>query len=94
VDDLLGDLVTEDLSRIAAGAFDGDADALFSVIADASVDQYVRGALFGAATFLTWSGRIKREQTQSFLVRFLEDRLAEPDNEAWTGWLESIALLG
>ncbi|WP_454627566.1 DUF1186 domain-containing protein [Bradyrhizobium cenepequi] len=94
VDGLLGDLVTEDLSRIAAGAFDGDADALFGVIADASVEQYVRHALFGTATFLTWNGRIKREQTQGFLVRFFEDRLAEPDNEAWTGWLESIALLG
>jgi hypothetical protein len=30
VDDLLGDLITEDLSRIAAGAFDGDSDALFA----------------------------------------------------------------
>lgn len=94
VDDLLGDLVTEDLSRIAAGAFDGDADALFGIIADASGDQYVRDALFGAVTFLTWNGGIKREQTQGFLVRFFEDRLAEPDDEAWTGWLEAIALLG
>jgi Protein of unknown function (DUF1186)/SEC-C motif len=94
VDHLLGDLVTEDLSRIAAGAFDGDVDALFGVIADSSVEQYVRDALFGAATFLTWNGRIERERTQSFLVRFFEERLAEPDNEAWTGWLESIALLG
>ncbi|MGX9425004.1 DUF1186 domain-containing protein [Bradyrhizobium sp. LeoA1S1] len=94
VDDLLGDVVTEDLSRIAAGAFDGDADALFGVIADASVEQYVRDALFGAATFLTWNGQIKRDQTRGFLVRFFEGRLAEPDNEAWTGWLESIALLG
>jgi uncharacterized protein DUF1186/SEC-C motif-containing protein len=94
VDDLLGILITEDLSRIATGAFDGDADALFGVIADTSVDQYVRNALFGTATFLTWNGRIKREQMRSFLVRFFEDRLAEPDDEAWIGWLESIAFLG
>ncbi|MCA6109740.1 hypothetical protein [Bradyrhizobium cenepequi] len=50
--------------------------------------------LFGAATFLTWNGRIKGERTQAFLARFFEDRLAEPDNEAWIGWLGSIALLG
>jgi uncharacterized protein DUF1186 len=50
VDDLLGILITEDLSRIATGAFDGDADAHFGIIADAAVEQYVRNALFGAAT--------------------------------------------
>ncbi|MCA1453445.1 DUF1186 domain-containing protein [Bradyrhizobium sp. BRP22] len=94
IDRLLGDLVTQDLSRIAAGTFDGDADALFGVIADASVDQYVRDALLGAATFLTWNGQIKREQTKDWLVRFFNDRLAEPDDEAWRGWLQSIALLG
>jgi hypothetical protein len=94
VDDLLGILITEDLSRIATGAFDGDADALFGIIADAAVEQYVRNALFGAATFLTWNGRIEREQMHGFLVRFFEDRLAEPADETWIGWLESIAFLG
>ena len=94
VDDLLGVLITEGLSQIATGAFDGDADALFGIIADSSVDQFVRHALFGAATFLTWNGRIKREQMQRFLVRFFEDQLAEPDNEAWVGWLDAIAFLG
>ena len=94
VDDLLGILITEDLARIATGAFDGDTDALFGIIADSSVDQFVRNALFGAATFLAWNGRIKRDQMHGFLVRFFEERLAKPDDEAWVGWLESIAFLG
>src|SRR5262249_17032385 len=59
-----------------------------------SVDQFVRNALFGAATFLAWNGRIKRDEMHGFLVRFFEDRLAKPDDEAWVGWLESIAFLG
>src|SRR3546814_3231345 len=52
VDDLLGDSVTETLPRIAAGVFDGDADALFAAIVDDSLGEFIRGAFLGAATFL------------------------------------------
>jgi hypothetical protein len=65
-----------------------------TVIAEESGEQFVRDALFGAATFLTWKGLIERERMQRFLVRFFEERLASAENESWTGWLEAIALLG
>lgn len=90
---LLGDSITESLSRIAAGAFDGDAEALLNVIADLSIDEFVRHALFGAAAYLTWEGRIGREAFSAFLERFHRDRLAVAWDMAWNGWLEAIALL-
>lgn len=93
LDGLLGDSITESLSRIAAGAFDGDADALLTVIGDLSVDEFVRYALFGAATFLAWEGRIDREAFAAFLERFHRDRLAVAWDMAWIGWLEAIAFL-
>lgn len=94
VDRLLGDAITETMSRIVAGVFDGDVDALFSAISDRGVDEYTRDALFGAATFLTWDGRIERDRMRLFIERFHAERLADDEDHAWVGWLEAIALLG
>ncbi|MER9473793.1 DUF1186 domain-containing protein [Mesorhizobium sp. M0520] len=94
LDDLLGDVVTESMARIVAGVFDGDADALFSLISDRSVDEFVRDAVLGAATFLTWEGRIERDRMRDFLERFHTERLADDDDFAWIVWLGAIALLG
>jgi len=49
------------LPLIVAGVFDGNADALFTAILDLELDQFIPLALFGAATFLTWDGRIERD---------------------------------
>jgi hypothetical protein len=94
LDDLIGDAVTQDLSRILAGVFDGDVDALFGLIINRSVDQFVREQVLDAATFLTWKGLITRDQMRGVLQRFYEEKLADDEDEAWTGWLKSIALLG
>ena len=94
LDYLLGDGVTEGLPRIAAGVFDGDAEALFDRIVDRSIDHFIRYGLLGAVTFLTWKGLIERERSERFLVRLYEGRLAEDGDQVWIGWLEAIALLG
>ncbi|MGB8400891.1 MAG: DUF1186 domain-containing protein, partial [Bradyrhizobium sp.] len=94
LDDLLGEAVTHGLARIAAGLFDGDTEALFDLIVDSSVDEFVRDALLGAATFLTWQGLIARERMQRLLIQFYQQRLAPDDDEAWAGWLRAIAMLG
>lgn len=90
---LLGDSITEALSRITAGVFGGDAEALLNAIADRSLDEYVRNALFGAATFLTWEGRIDRADFVAFLERFHREQLSVAGDMAWTGWMEAVALL-
>jgi Protein of unknown function (DUF1186)/SEC-C motif len=94
LDDLLGDAVTEGMARIVTGVFDGNVDALFGLITDRSVDQYVRDALLDAGTFLTWKGSIARDRMRGLLERFYEERLADDDDQAWVGWLKAIGLLG
>lgn len=94
IDRLLGDVVTETLSRIVCGVFDGDADALFALIADRKADEYVRKAVFGAAAFLTWEGSISAERMHDFLRHFYHDRLAGDEDYVWIGWLDAIAALG
>jgi hypothetical protein len=94
VDALLGDAVTESLAQIVTGVFDDDIGALFALIIDGSIDGFIREALFGAATFLTWERRIARDRFREFLVRFYEERPAEDGDQAWAGWLQAISLLG
>ena len=94
VDALLGDAVTETLPKIAGSLYDGDADALFDTIADTSVDQFIRDALWRAAAYLTFRGRIAREVMAAFIVRYDDERLAPAEDMGWYGWLEAIAQLG
>ena len=94
LDRLLGDAIITTLSRITAGVFNGDAEALFATILDRGIDEYVRHSLVGAATFLTWDGRIDRDVMVDFLRRFLNARLADDGDFAWVAWLEAISLLG
>lgn len=94
VDALLGDTIFETLARIVTGVFDGDIDALLALIMDRSIDGFIREALFDAATFLTWEGRIGRDRYREFLVRFHEERPAEDKDQPWAGWLKAIGLLG
>jgi len=94
IDDLLGNGITESLAKIVTGVFDDDAEGLFALMVDRSIDEFIREALFGAATFLAWEGRIQRERFRQFLVRFHEERLADNGDQAWAGWLQAIMLLG
>jgi hypothetical protein len=90
----LDSAITLTLPRIAAGLFDDDAESLFALIADQAVEEFARSSLFGAATFLTWEGRIERDHMRVFLEKFYAERLAADRNYAWQGWLMAVALLG
>jgi hypothetical protein len=94
VEYLLGDANPGHLPRIAAGMFNGDADALFDAIMDLRLEDFTRDSLLGAATFLTWEGRVDRERMIAFLRRFEAERLAPDEDMTWFGWSQAVALLG
>jgi hypothetical protein len=94
LDELLGDAVTATLPGIVAGMFDGDTEALLTAIADRGRDEYVRDSLLGAATWLTWDGRIELDRFRRLLVAFDEAALAEEGECVWLAWINAIALLG
>jgi hypothetical protein len=94
VEDLLGDATTETLPQIVAGVFDGDVLALFDAALDLTIEESVRDAMIGAASFLTWDGRIPLQQFVEFLQRFYTERLAPDGDMAWFGWMNAIAHLG
>jgi hypothetical protein len=94
LDLLLGDTITESLTKIVAGVFDGNADALFDAMANPSIDGFIREALIGAATFLTWKSLIPLDRMEGFLRRVDEEKLAPDGDPVWSGWMMAIALLG
>ena len=94
VEELLGDVITVALARIVAGVFDGNAHALFEAIADMGLDESVRAALLGAATFLTFDKRIELQQMVGFLGRFEAGRHVPDGDTSWSSWAQAIALLG
>jgi hypothetical protein len=94
LEELFGDEYLETMPRIAIGAFDGDAQALFDLLRDAVADELVRMSLFGVAAYLTWAGRIPPETTRSFLSAFDAERPVPEGDIGWNGWETCIELLG
>ncbi|MDF2119673.1 DUF1186 domain-containing protein [Roseiarcaceae bacterium H3SJ34-1] len=94
LDELFGDAKTEGMPKILAGVFDGDVEALLSLVTDRSINEYLRHSVLSAATFLTWEGRIERDRMRRFLEQFDDERLADDEDYVWIGWVEAIGLLG
>ncbi len=94
LDALLGDALNETLPRILIGLFDGDARSYFDLANDQAADGAVRAGVLDTIAFLTWEGRIGREQTIHFLDRFDRERRGGTDAAAWSGWHRAVALLG
>ena len=93
IDRLLGDAVTESLGKIVSGMYNGDLDALFGLIVDPALDEFLRSELLAAAAFLAWAGRIERDRFAAFLAHFYAERLAEEGEYVWVEWAEAIARL-
>ncbi len=94
LDNLLGDGLTQTIPRVIAGCFDDRAEELYALIADPAADEYARLEAFGAVAFLAFAGRIAIADAKRFLVRFDAERMAPPQDMAWAGWENAIALLG
>jgi hypothetical protein len=94
LEELVGEEYVTTMPRIAVGAFDGDAQALFDLLCDAEASDFVRMPLFGSVAYLTWQGRIPAETTRAFLYRFDADRSIPAGEIGWNGWETAIELLG
>ena len=94
LDWLLGNAVTESLTRILISVYDGDAGSLLAAVEDEATNGYVRWALFGTLARVTFDSGIPRHVTHAFLARFERDNLAMTGDAAWTSWQDAIRLLG
>jgi hypothetical protein len=94
-DELLGDAITETLSKILAGLFDGSDEPLRSLIVDTKVDPFVRSASLRAMGTLCFDRQIDRETFANFLRQLDEQHLlTQDDGVLWYAWMCVIGVLG
>ena len=87
-------LLGESVAGIVISVFDGDAAAMIAAIEDPDGDGLARRFLFDAITRLCAEGAISREAVRELVIRFDDERLAEPASFAWLGWQNAVAMLG
>lgn len=80
VDDLLGDLITEDLKKILASTFNGNVKCLYDVITKLELNEYIRSAAFHALEILNKYNIITKEEIIKMIDKMLAEELKEDDS--------------
>ncbi len=91
VDDLLGDTVTEGLSCILASTYDGNLEALISVVLQHDAYPFVRSSVADAITLLYHESIISRDQMIAAFRRCFAELREDDDPQAWNGVVSSAA---
>jgi uncharacterized protein len=93
---LLGDAISEHLSRILVGLFDGDEQPLRDLVTapDDEVDPFIRNAAMKAMAFLVLERRIDRAAFEAFLLQLDEELVAADDDVMWHAWMTAVGVLG
>jgi uncharacterized protein len=91
---VLGVDFVESSTQFLLGLFDGDADPLYAMLADETVDGAVKWSLFQVLARLAWDERTPRDRLVAFLDRFDRENLAPLDDNAWQGWQDAVLYLG
>jgi hypothetical protein len=82
-EELLGDIITQDLSRMLVSVCGTDAAPIRSLIEDAGVDEWVRGAAVEALRLLAYDGRMTRGEVVAYYRELLEKRLERKPGVVW-----------
>ena len=64
--EVIGDVVTEDLSRILASVYDGNIDPIKKLIENQEVNEYVKGAALQSLIILVVQEIVSREQVVEY----------------------------
>ena len=84
VEDLLGDLVTEDLGRMLASVYDGRLELIQELIENHSVYEYVRTAAIKCLTILVAHKLLPREVVINYFRLLFNGKLKKDGSYVWT----------
>src|SRR4051794_28223144 len=90
VEAVLGDGITITLKQILISTYDGDLDTLKGLIEAAEADEYVRTAALAALAYLTATGRIARDETQTYLLRLYDTLQPQQESFVWSADSDDI----
>ena len=83
IEDLLGDIVTEDLGRMLASICHGDLTPIKRLIEDPDVDEWVRSAALDALVDLYVDGQLARETLISYLKELFSLKVERKPSFIW-----------
>ncbi|MGD0546385.1 MAG: DUF1186 domain-containing protein [Terracidiphilus sp.] len=84
LESLFGDCITESLGRVLASVCGGDLDGIKSLIEDATVDKWVRGAALGGLVTLAVAGIKSREEILSYFAELFHGKLTDKNDVIWS----------
>ena len=91
VDELLGDVITQDLGRILASIYDGNIDSLYNVIINMKLNEYVRSATFKSLEILQKYNIISQKQIINIIENIINNELKDDDSIVITDIVVYIA---
>ena len=94
IEAVLGDGITTTLKGILISTYDGDLDALKDVIETEGADQYVRAGALEVLAYLAATGRVARQEAETYLLRLYDALQPQQEGFVWVGWQSAISLLG
>lgn len=95
LDESLGDAwITESLSPILTGTFDGDVARLKNLIETREADSFASNAALQALFWLTLHGKIARDETEAYLGDLFASFETRGDDHLWMTWAIVIGFLG
>jgi hypothetical protein len=80
---ILGDVLTEDLSRILASVSRGDTGLIKQVIEDRLVNEYVRAASLMTLVTLVGAHLVKREEVIEYFLSLFQEKLEKRPSFVW-----------
>jgi len=83
LDDLTGDVLTEDFASILASVCGTDLDPVKALIEDPEVDEYAREAALKALTLRVVHGLLSRDELVAYHRHLLEEGLEREPSHAW-----------
>ncbi len=93
-DQVLGDAITETLTGIMISTFNGDADALKSVIETPGADEFVRSSALDALSYLAHAALAPAVDMRAYLQHLFETMQPRSGSFVWSAWATAVARMG
>lgn len=90
---ILGDSYTDYLARIIASVYDGDDNALFSIIENEDIDEFVRSSVLQSFSILYLNGVKERSFLVDYLRHLIENKKKTDDSYIYYEIFDEVKLL-
>lgn len=77
LDELIGDILTEDFGILLSSTYDGNFEQLDQIVKDNTIGDFVRATVLDAMFFLVLQGRIEKKEFLEYLQDFMENHLKD-----------------